>query len=555
MAASLSEVCTVAYVQSVLPSDDTIQGIAISADSVTANAVTNYTITESDLIPGREGLDFCNVTFSYSHTGLDDKVNVWYWMPSPLQFQSRYVSTGGGGFMITSGEGGLAAGLTYGAVAGTTDGGFGGWNNELSDVLLVSNGTINYSMLVNFGFLSIHEMTVLGKTLTKQFYNVSHFYSYYQGCSEGGRKGWSQVQRYGSQFDGAAIGAPAFRQAFQQVNHLFSPVVEQIIGYAPSPCELERINNDTITACDKLDGLEDGIVSRTDLCKMHHFANASVGNTFSCAASGGGGVMGGGAPAVGGSDSSTPAINGTVSAKAAAIAQAIWDGLHDSHGRRVYISYQPSADFADASTTYNSTTGEYTIAASGVGAQWVNLFLKKINSKSLSLDGVSYDTLRDWMVEAMQMYSGTIESTWPDLSDFHNAGGKVIHFHGESDNSIPAASSVIYHNAVREIMYPDQNARNGFDKLHDWYRLFLIPGPARPGPFPVNVLESVIDWVENGVNPTELNATTTAGVDEKICSFPLRPLWKNKDTMTCVYDQQSIDSWLPPLDSIPVPVY
>lgn len=78
-------------------------------------------------------------------------------------------------------------------------------------------------MLNNFGYLSIHEMTVVGQGLTKNLYNIQNstsnstkLYSYYQGCSEGGRDGWSQVQRYQDQFDGAAIGAPAFRQAFQQ---------------------------------------------------------------------------------------------------------------------------------------------------------------------------------------------------------------------------------------------------------------------------------------------------------------------------------------------------
>lgn len=82
-------------------------------------------------------------------------------------------------------------------------------------------------MLNNFGYLSIHEMTVVGQGLSKNLYNIqnsttnsttnsSRLYSYYQGCSEGGRDGWSQVQRYQDQFDGAAIGAPAFRQAFQQ---------------------------------------------------------------------------------------------------------------------------------------------------------------------------------------------------------------------------------------------------------------------------------------------------------------------------------------------------
>jgi tannase len=445
---------------------------------------------------------------------------------------------------------GLGNGLVYGAVAGTTDGGFGGFSRQLSDVILTANGTLNYEMLFSFGYRAIHELTVLGKQFTKSFYNTSGFYSYYQGCSEGGREGFSQVQRYGTEFDGVAIGAPAFRQAFQQVLHLFSNVVEVTNNYAPPPCELERINNDTIAACDSLDGLVDGVVGRTDLCKFHYPANTSVGNYYSCAASG-----------------DAPAINGTVTAQAAAIAQQIWDGLFDSKGRQVYISFSPSAQFEDAATTYDSTTGKYEATASGIGVQYVNLFLKEINSSSLSLTNITYDTLRSLMLEGMQKFADTLQTTWPDLEDFNNHGGKIIHFHGESDPSIPVGSSVIYHDSVRRIMYPNTGFNESYAKLHDWYRLFLVsgaahcsPNPEQPnGPFPQNVLASLISWVEDGVNPTRLNATILSGtshqVEQKLCSFPLRPYWTDNITMNCIYDQASIDSWFPSLDSVPVPVY
>lgn len=492
---------------------------------------------------------------------------MWYWLPSPDQFQGRYLTTGGGGFSISSGEQGLGNGLVYGASAGTTDGGFGSWSAQLTDVILASNGSMDFQKLYNFGYRSIHEMTVLGKELTKNFYGSDSIYSYYQGCSEGGREGWSQVQRYGSQFDGAAIGAPAFRMAFQQVAHLFSNVVEVTEDYYPPSCELEKINNDTIAGCDELDGRKDGVVSRTDLCKLHYNVSSSIGEPYACAASSGGGgpmrkrQMGGG--------SASPAVNGTVSAKAAKIAAIINKGIYDSKGRQAYVSFQPATGFSDAATTYNSETGQYEATASGIGVQWVNYFLKKIESTELSLDNVTYDTLRDWMIQGMQEYADTVQTTWPDLTDFQAAGGKVIHFHGESDNSIPTDSSVIYHDAVRKIMFPGLGYNESHAALSDFYRLFLVPGAGHcgvnseqpNGPFPQNVLGSVIEWVENGVNPEKLNATvisedaTVTDKEQKLCSFPLRPFWHGNSTMECVYDQASIDSWLPKLDAISMPVY
>jgi tannase len=73
-AATLASICTTAYVQSVLPADNFIQGITINSASVTANDVTNYTVASGATTPATSGLDFCNVTFTYSHTGLNGKV-------------------------------------------------------------------------------------------------------------------------------------------------------------------------------------------------------------------------------------------------------------------------------------------------------------------------------------------------------------------------------------------------------------------------------------------------------------------------------------------------
>ena len=147
---------------------------------------------------------------------------VTYWLPSPDKFQNRFLSTGGGGFAVNSGNGSLPGGLLYGAAAGLTDAGFGSFNTQFDAVFLLANGTVNWQEVFMFGYQGIHEMTVLGQEFTKNFFkmNSTKLYSYYQGCSEGGREGFSQVQRYGTQFDGLVIGAPALRYGQQQVNHL-----------------------------------------------------------------------------------------------------------------------------------------------------------------------------------------------------------------------------------------------------------------------------------------------------------------------------------------------
>jgi tannase len=92
-------------------------------------------------------------------------------------------------------------------------------------------------------------------------------------------------------------------------------------------------------------------------------------------------------------------------------------------------------------------------------------------------------------------------------------------------------------------MYPSLSFNDSQTALGDWYRLFLVPGAGHcstneyepNGPFPQTNLAVMIDWVENGVQPTTLNATYLAGVDEgqnaQICAWPLRPYV----SMPCCY--------------------
>ena len=284
------------------------------------------------------------------------------------------------------------------------------------------------------------------------------------------------------------------------------------MGYNPPPCELEAIVNATIAACDPLDGKTGDVVARSDLCKLHFHINSTVGLPYYCAAATNPSIpkqkrqMMGGGP-------STPAHNGTVTARGAAVANEIINGLLDSKGRQAYLSYQPAASFGDAATTYNATTKSWGLDISGAGSEFVVRFLQLLNSSTLdNLDGVTYDTLVDWMYQGWQEYEDTLQTDRPDLTPFHSAGGKVLHFHDESDNSVPTASSVRYRESVRQIMYPGMSYNDSSAALNSWYRLFLVPGMAHcapdashpNGPMPQTNLAVLIDWVEKGIEPATL---------------------------------------------------
>ncbi|TGO88747.1 hypothetical protein BPOR_0144g00170 [Botrytis porri] len=426
-----------------------------------------------------------------------------------------------------------------------------------------------------FSYQALGEMTKLGKAMTSLFYgsinSSAKVYTYYEGCSDGGREGMSQIQRFGSEYDGVITGAPAFRYGQQQVDHLFSNVAEVMMNYFPPTCEMDKIVNMTIEACDPLDGRTNGVVSRTDLCKLNFNLNSTIGAAYYCEASSSSSLGFAFGQKVkrqmGQSTASTPAQNGTVSAEGAALAAQLYDGMINSKGQRVYLPWQPACAFQDATSSYDNTTGTWGVDIASTGGEFVTKFIQRLDLDNLaSLEGVTMDTLQEWMTEAMVMYMDSLQTTLPDLTEFQEFGGKLIHYHGKSDDSVPTGSSVHYYESVRSIMYPDQEFNASVSSLKEWYKLFLIPGAAhcstntlQPGPYPADNMATMIDWIENGIELERLNATVGSGTYEgevqKLCAYPLRPIWDAEVTFSCEYDQASIDSWTYTFDAFKMPVY
>lgn len=563
---TLSDVCTTTYAQSRLPFG-VIDGIDIETASLTIGPVYNASFAGSAFFPDAVGQSYCNVSFAYSHAGRNDRIQVWYWLPTPENFKYRYLSTGGGGYSITSRDQSLPGGIAYGASAGTTDGGFGSFDTTVDEVVLLANGSLNYDSLYNFGYKAIHELSVLGKQFTRNFFDMADgqkLYAYYQACSEGGREGWSQVQRY-ADWDGAIIGAPAMRYSHQQLGHLSAAVVENYLGYYPKPCALQALNDEVIKLCDPLDGKVDGIIGRSDLCLLTLNLSAYIGLNYSCAAT----------PASTNPYHSSPAVpaqSGTIAGSDIIIAKHTLYGAQTTSGKQVYVGWQPGSGFDDADTTYDNVTGEWVASQQNYGVLFAEKFIRETNLSTAIPDFSRWtpDTLRDMIYTGWQKFEDSLQTTWPDLTNYREAGGKVIHYHGESDGSVPPASSVRYYESVRSVMHPELSYNESVAELNKWYRLYLVPGAGHCTPsaqcnasFPQTNLPVMIDWVENGIEPVTLNATYVNSCSSRfseadnICSWPLRPVWNGNNTATeCVYPSQSaFDTWQYDLTAFDKPVY
>ena len=73
----------------------------------------------------------------------------------------------------------------------------------------MSPGNVNQYLLLDFASVALNDMTVLGKTVTKSYYGIPPKYSYWNGCSTGGRQGLMMAQQYPEQYDGILAACPA----------------------------------------------------------------------------------------------------------------------------------------------------------------------------------------------------------------------------------------------------------------------------------------------------------------------------------------------------------
>ncbi|KAL4958607.1 Tannase/feruloyl esterase, partial [Aspergillus stella-maris] len=332
--------------------------------------------------------------------------------------------------------------------------------------------------------------------------------------------------------------------------------------------ELAKIVNATIAACDPLDGRKDGVISRSDLCQLEFNLTSVIGESYHCAAETSTSLgFNFGKRSDGTQTSYTPEQSGNVTAEGVAVAQAIYDGLFNSAGERAYLSYRIGAEFTDAATTWDNSTETWGVDIPSTGGEFVARFIELLDMDNLeTLDNVTYDTLVSWMDQAMVRYLDTLQTTLPDLTTFQSSGGKLIHYHGEADPSVPTASSIHYWQSVMSIMYPHLTTAEATEKLKEWYQLYIIPGAAHcasnslqpDGPFPENNMETMIQWVENGVEPTGLNATVSegkySGEVQSLCQFPTRPMWKN-EAWECVSDEEGVETFEYTFPAFKMPVY
>jgi hypothetical protein len=438
----------------------------------------------------------------------DSSIRFEVWMPR-TDWNGRFQQIGNGGFAGLIRYGFMLPELRRGfAIAATDDGHIEVKDNEI--------WAINHpEKVIDYGYRAVHETSTHAKEIIDAYYGQAPSYSYFNGCSDGGREALMEAQRFPEDFNGIIAGAPA-----NSVTHLATAIVwdEQALmnnpaSYIPAN-KLPAIQAAALKACDTLDGVADGLVENPADC---HF-DPSV---LQCKS---------------GDDS------GCLTAVQVETAKKLYTGPRNSRtGKQIFPGHEPGAEAF-------ITDWPEVLIGNVPGEGWEfpvgnNFFADFVfadpswSFRSLNFDGD--------IALADHKFASTLNSTDADLSGFKSRGGKLIQYHGWADSVIaPRGSTEYYESVVRKM--------GGLEKTEEFYRLFMVPGMSHcaygPGPnsfggilqYPLpnddsrdDIVDAVMQWVEHNVPPERIVATKFHNDDPSkgilmtrpLCPFPTKARW------------------------------
>ncbi len=434
--------------------------------------------------PAYDGIlpQYCRVDGEIDkRTGADGKpYAIGFAVAMPENWNGRFMFQGGGGMNgsvadPTGNHGGGPPALARGFAVVTSDTG-----HRASRQGFDTDFMSDQEAYMNFLYKAIGKVTVAGKEIVTRYYSEPVKYSYYVGCSTGGREAMIMTQRYPFYYDGVVSGAPAMRTNY---SNLGTKWMQVSLNQAEPLEEKDHklIVNSFLDKCDMKDGVKDSMVFNIEGCDFDPADLICKGNkTDECL---------------------------TVK-QAKAVKQGL-AGPVTSCGNQVYSSFP-----MDTGVTAKS-------------------FIPGLMLMTDSMLGPpSKDTEMDVDREYIEKTDGAAAAgdtfLWTNLNSFSGHGGKLIFYHGVSDPWFSALDTVDYYKRlVRD--------NGGKDKVSGWSRLFLVPGMGHCSGGDVTVdsfdiLTAITDWVEKGTAPDKITASgkNLPGLTRPLCPYPLYPHYTGK---------------------------
>ncbi len=202
---------------------------------------------------------FCRVAATLKPSG-DSDIKIELWMPT-INWNGKFQAVGNGAFSGAIAYPAMMTALGRGYATSSTDTGHTG-------------GSASFALghpekVVDFGWRAVHEMTVTSKKIIATFYDAGPKFSYWNGCSAGGRQGMKEAQRFPADFDGIIAGAPGLDwtgRAAQAVRVAQALQRDETARLSSGATQLVHIA--VLKACDSLDGVTDGVVDDPKRCSF-----------------------------------------------------------------------------------------------------------------------------------------------------------------------------------------------------------------------------------------------------------------------------------------------
>jgi hypothetical protein len=460
-----------------------------ACESLTTVSLTNVTINSAMLDPGNATTPrSCRVNATSTHPPLGDRVTIDIWLPVD-NWNGRFQGTGGGGFSGGS-PNSLPGPLRDGYATGSTDTGHVGGSGSFA---LDANNRFQWILIRDNAYLGIHEMTVVGKALTAAYYGKGPRYSYFNGCSTGGRQGLSEAQRYSADYDGILSGAPAINWQKLHVAQLWGQMSMNAAGNFVAQCKFAAATTAAVAACDTIDGVADGVLE--DPLRCRYDPAALVGTETAC---------------------------GTITAADADVIRKIWQGPRRQSGDFMWYGLTRGTSFAGLNNTVGTPP---TGAPFFITIEWFRYWLSQ--NATLDWRTITPDLYELYWDQSLEQWGAVIGTDNPDLSAFRKRGGKIVMWHGFADQLIYPQGTIDYFERVQDLF--------GTSRTKRFLRLFMAPGVAHcgggAGPPPSGQFEALVRWVEEGKAPETLDAIRrdTAGNvvrSRPLCQYPLVARYK-----------------------------
>jgi feruloyl esterase len=419
---------------------------------------------------------FCRVAATLTPTN-DSDIKIEVWLPTS-GWNGKFQAVGNGAFNGAIAYPAMRTALARGYATSSTDTGHTGGG--------ASFALGHPEKVADFGWRAVHEMTVTSKRIIAAHYNAGPTFSYWNGCSAGGRQAMKEAQRFPADFDGIIAGAPGLDWTGRAVQAVR---VAKALGQTDAArllrTQRELLHRAVVDACDTMDGVKDGLIENPPLCKFDPA-------TLKCS----------------------------------------------QEGACLTTDQVETARLMYSTVTNPKTKREITGLERGSELGWTDLGWTA-SARATGLDQFRFLVFRDpkWdlpqfrfdsdIVRAEETDADTINALDPNLKPFIDRGGKLIQYHGWSDPQISPGNSTQYYTRVLE-------ALGAASKVHSSYRLFMAPGMAHcgggEGPNTFDMVTALEQWVEHRNAPDQIIAarSTNNVVDRTrpLCPYPQNAVYK-----------------------------